>query len=424
MKKKCFDQQQLLLQWLKYIKVICIKKYNNSIDNVQYIAKKLNLIKWSAFIITVSGTNGKGSTSTVLESIFLNMGHKVGLYSSPHLFNYYERIRVNGRYIKDPIVHIMAFQRIVLVSKHIPLSYFEFITLAALLIFQCNNLNIIIMEVGLGGRLDATNIIDASIAIITNIDLEHTYLLGCTRYSIGYEKSGIFRNNIIAIVGDNDIPYSIYQTANILKVCLNRIKYEWYWFESKYSWYFADQKGILSNLPVPKISLPSAAIAVAAVRTTHFNISKKIIIRSLNEVFLPGRFHTIYQKPRIIVDVAHNAHATHYLSKKLKRLLTNTRMKIYGIFGILSDKDIRNTVFHLMEIIDYWYYTILNTNRTATANNIMQVLPKNAIFSVSIKDAIYDLIYKVQKEDIILVFGSFFAVSEAMTAIRMLYDQV
>lgn len=422
MKKKCFYKQQLLLQWLKYIKLICIKDYNHSIDNVKYIAKKLNLMKWSAFIFTVSGTNGKGSTSTVLEKMFLNMGYQVGSYSSPHLFNYYERIRVNGRYIKDPIIHIMAFQRIALISKNITLSYFEFITLAALLIFQRNHLNIIILEVGLGGRLDATNVIDSNIAIITNIALEHTYLLGCTRNSIGYEKSGIFRDNIIAIVGDNNIPYSVYQTANFFKVCLNRFQYEWHWFESKYNWYFSDQKGILNNLPVPKVSLPSAAIAVAAVRTTNFNISKKIIIRSLNQVFLPGRFHTIYQKPRIIVDVAHNAHATYYLNKKLKQLLTNKRMKIYGIFGILSDKDIKNTVFHLIDIIDYWYYTILKTNRTAKATSIMKFLPKNAIFSVSIKHAIYDLIHQVQKEDIILVFGSFFAVSEAIAAIRILYD--
>ncbi|WP_343128298.1 bifunctional tetrahydrofolate synthase/dihydrofolate synthase [Buchnera aphidicola (Takecallis taiwana)] len=422
MKDNFSDKQILLLKWLKYIKLICLKDCNDSIDNIKYIAKKLNLLTWSAFIITISGTNGKGSTSAVLEKIFLNLGYTVGLYSSPHLLYYYERIRVNGQYIHDPMIHITVLQRIVLMSKNIKLSYFEFITLSALLIFQSYNLDIIILEVGLGGRLDATNIIDPNIAIITNIGLEHTHYLGKSRNNIGYEKSGIFRKNIIAIIGDNNIPYSVYQAANFFKVFLYRVQYEWYWVESKHYWNFYDQRGMFINLPIPAVSLPSSAIAIAALRAIKLDVSRKILVYSLKQVFLPGRFHTIYTNPRIIVDVAHNAHATRYLNKKLQSLFTDRNVKIYGVFGILSDKDIKNTTVNLINVIDFWYYTVLQTDRTATLDSIKCCLPKNSIFSFSIKHVIYHLIRTVKKQDIILVFGSFFAVSEAITAISNLYD--
>lgn len=422
MKYYFYNEHFLLSQWLKYIKSICLNNFNSTIDRVAFVAKKLNILKLSSFIITVSGTNGKGSTCAFLECIFLNAGYTVGRYSSPHLFNYYERLRINGKYITNPMVHITAFKKIESVRKKIQLSYFEFITLATLLILQENNLDIIILEVGLGGRLDATNIIKPNLVIITNIGLDHIDCLGSSRYLIGYEKSGIFRNNVAVFIGDNNIPYSIYQLANFFKVYLYRVQYEWYYIISKTGWCFNDNKGILDNLPLPKISCSSAAIAIAALRIFNFNVNKKNIIKSLNQVFLPGRFHIIHTKPLIILDAAHNSHGAQYLLQKLKTFIGNKKnIRIYGIFGILSKKNMKDIIFTLSNFVNYWYYTILKTDNSATRYDLKKNLPKSSIFCSSIQNAIYTLIQKIQKEDVILVFGSFLSVSEAIIAIRAIY---
>jgi len=177
--------------WLNYIEKIQTKRVS-SLTNIKKIALKLQLLPIPAYIFTVSGTNGKGTTCTVLENLFLNEGYKVGLYTSPHLIHYHERIKVNGSYLKDDI-HISSFCLIESVRGTVPLTYFEFITLSALVLFKARNLDILILEVGLGGRLDATNIVDSDISIITNIGLDHIELLGATRDNIGREKSGIFR---------------------------------------------------------------------------------------------------------------------------------------------------------------------------------------------------------------------------------------
>lgn len=421
MKKYFFNEDILLIKWLKYIKKNCKKKYNFSMFNIIKVAKKLNILKLSSFVITVSGTNGKGSTCAILERCFLNSGYTVGLYTSPHLFNYYERIRINGKYIKKSFMHINAFLKVELARKNNQLTYFEFITLSALLLFKERNLNVIILEVGLGGRLDATNIINPNIAIITNIGLDHTSILGNTRDDIGYEKSGIFRKGIKVIIGDDNIPNSIYKMAYIFKVILYRKNYEWNWYELKNYWNFYDQYGILNNIPIPKVSFLSAAIAIAALRVSSFKIDKNVILKSINTVFLMGRFQIIYKKPIIIVDVAHNSDATFYLSQRLKKLLyIKGNIKLYALIGMLSKKDIKGTISSLINIIDYWYYTILNTNQTATINDLKKHLPKNAIYCISVKKALYQLIQKVQKNDIILIFGSFFTVSEAITAMRTL----
>lgn len=177
--------------WLNYIEKLQ-KKRVFSLKNIKKIASKLQLLPVNAYVFTVSGTNGKGTTCTVLENIFLKEGYKVGLYTSPHLIHYKERIKINGHYLKDNL-HINAFCLIESVRDNIPLTYFEFITLSALILFKEKYLDILILEVGLGGRLDATNIVDSDISIITNIGLDHTELLGTTRESIGKEKAGIFR---------------------------------------------------------------------------------------------------------------------------------------------------------------------------------------------------------------------------------------
>ncbi|CAL4319648.1 bifunctional tetrahydrofolate synthase/dihydrofolate synthase [Buchnera aphidicola] len=409
--------------WLLYIENIYTKNIHFSLHRIKLVAKKLNILNFKSFVFTVSGTNGKGSTCAILERFFLNAGYQVGLYTSPHLIHYYERIRINGKYLKDDLLHIKVFQTVDTVRQGIPLTYFEFITLSALLIFQEYSLDIIILEVGLGGRLDATNIIDPNISIITNIALDHTNILGDSREKIGFEKSGIFRKDIYAILGDRNLPNSIYQKSHSLNTCLHRIYYEWDWHKIGDVWNFYDHRGGLYNLPIPKVSLPSAAIALSALRTSNFTFEKRIFSKSLKEVYLPGRFQIILNHPRIIVDVAHNPHAAYFLRKQLEELLLHEskNVNLYAVIGMVFEKDIKSTLFPFFDIINYWYFSTIKTNRSSTFSVLRDILPKNSVACSSISSALNILINQVRKIDIILVFGSFFTVSEAVLFIKQKY---
>lgn len=419
-----YSKDQSLCFWLSYIEKIYPKKECFSIDKVKLVAKKLGLLNMKSFFFTVSGTNGKGSVCYFLEKFLLNSGYKVGLYTSPHLIHYYERIRVNGLFIKDDTVHIATFKNIELLRDNIRLTYFEFITLSALLIFKEFNLDIIILEVGIGGRLDATNIINPNIAIITNINLDHTKLLGYNRNQIGFEKAGIFRKGIYAVLADRNIPSAIYQTAYYLRTYLHRINYEWDWNKLGNFWNFYDKNGGLYKLPIPSISLNSTATALSALRRSGFIINRNILKESIKQVFLPGRFHTIFCKPRIIVDVAHNPHAAYYLYNRLKELLlkVSSEVKVYGLIGMVFDKDIKNTIFPLLKIINFWYYAPIKTFRSVDIAIFKKYLPNLSIQCCSIEHALNILIKKVKLTDIILIFGSFFTVSEAILFIQKKYD--
>ncbi|WP_367682127.1 Mur ligase family protein [Buchnera aphidicola] len=214
-------------QWMKYLENFDTKKREN-LFQLKIIAKKLNLLSSKAFFFIVGGTNGKGTTCSMLETVLLDSGYKVGLYSSPHLIHYKERIRINGLYLNKN-EHIFSFLTIESMRNNISLTYFEFVTLSALFLFNQYSLDIIILEVGLGGRLDATNIIDADLSIITNIGIDHTSFLGSNRYSIGREKSGIFRKGKIAVIGEKDIPYSVEEVAKEKKTILKKIHVDWFW---------------------------------------------------------------------------------------------------------------------------------------------------------------------------------------------------
>ncbi|QCI26535.1 bifunctional tetrahydrofolate synthase/dihydrofolate synthase [Buchnera aphidicola (Stegophylla sp.)] len=420
-----YNANTSLCSWLSYIERIYPICTHFSLSRIMIVAKKLGLLKSSSFIFTVSGTNGKSSTCYMLERILLNAGYKVGLYTSPHLINYYERIRINGKYIIDDIIHTTIFYSIELARKDILLTYFEFITLSALLIFKQQYLDIIILEVGIGGRLDATNILDPNIAIITNIELDHMHLLGYTRNSIASEKSGIFRKGIDIIIGTKNIPNIIYKISSRLHVRLNRLLYEWNWVKIRDYWNFYDKFGGLYQLPIPKLSLSSVATAVSALRVSQYVICHKLFQQSINQVFLPGRFHIIVNNPQIIVDVAHNPHASNYLYYQLKQLILFKKEKnfqIYSIIGMVSDKDIMNTILPLLNIVNLWFYVPLKTYRSININYLKSCLPNESILCNDVAHAFHKIFKIVQSIDIILVFGSFFLVSEVILFIKNKYN--
>ncbi|MCV2525767.1 MAG: bifunctional tetrahydrofolate synthase/dihydrofolate synthase, partial [Candidatus Lightella neohaematopini] len=298
----------MINNWLNYISNIHYKEIDLTLDRIFFVANKLSILPLAPFVITVSGTNGKGTTCRLIELILLHRGMRVGVYNSPHLINYKERVRINGKELSNS-VHIKSFNTINYIRKLTSLSYFEFTTLSALHIFSQFKLDVVILEVGLGGRLDATNIVNTNLAIITNIDLDHTKFLGLTRNNIAKEKSGIFRSNVVAVIGDNDIPISVYEIADTIGTILYRYKYDWWLIHNNNYWCWQDHNKKLNNLPIPtNIPIKNAAIAIAVINKLPFLIKRENICYGLINAWLPGRFNIININPYIILDVAHNFH--------------------------------------------------------------------------------------------------------------------
>lgn len=396
--------------WIKYLEKLEKKGQTNLIE-IKNIAKKLNLLSLQSFFFTVGGTNGKGTTCAILEQLLLDSGYQVGLYTSPHLLNFTERVKINGSYISE-IQYINAFFEIYSVKLNYSLSYFEFVTLTALFLFKkYSPLDVIILEVGLGGRLDATNIIDSDISIITNISIDHTSILGPNRFSIAREKAGIFRTNKISVIGEKNLPSSIYQVAKASQTILKIINKDWRWRKHNNNWDLIHENIKLYNLPTPQIPLSNVALALSALFYSDLIINKKMLRSSISKVRLQGRFQIISYYPIIILDVAHNFHATVYLAKKINQI--DIQGKLYVIFGVLKDKDILSIISPLQDQVYYWYASLLPINRSATMDQLKKNLPtQNTLFFCSIEHAWKNLKSKLKKKDVVLVFGSFITVSE------------
>ncbi|MCV2526076.1 MAG: bifunctional tetrahydrofolate synthase/dihydrofolate synthase [Candidatus Lightella neohaematopini] len=415
----------MINHWLRYISNIHYKEIDLTLDRISFVANKLNILPLSPFIITISGTNGKGTTCRLIELILLHRGMRVGVYNSPHLIHYKERIRINGKEVNN-LIHIKSFNIINYVRKLTLLSYFEFTTLSALYIFSQFKLDVIILEVGLGGRLDATNIVNANLAIITNIDLDHTKFLGLTRNDIAKEKSGIFRSNIVAVIGDSNIPVSIYETADAIGTILYNYKYDWWLIYNNNYWCWQDHNIKLNNLPIPtSIPIKNAAIAIAVINKLPFVITRENICYGLINAWLPGRFNIINVNPYIILDVAHNLHAVKYLVNLLKKLPISG--KIHVLIGIFRDKDFAKIINILNPLVDKWYCTNIDHYRSASYIDLIKYTNMNSLSFSNIKDAWYYMINSINYNDVAVVLGSFITVSNIFKIINnktVFYDNI
>ncbi|MGP1930587.1 MAG: bifunctional tetrahydrofolate synthase/dihydrofolate synthase [Arsenophonus sp. ET-DL12-MAG3] len=408
-----------LTNWLTYLTNQHNKIIDMGLDRITIVARQLNLLSPAKKVITVTGTNGKGTTCHVLESILIEAGLKVGVYSSPHLLNYTERVRIQGKILSEDDF-CRVFTDIESKRGTITLTYFEYSTLAALQLFKQAKLDLIILEVGLGGRLDATNIIDANIAVITSIALDHIDYLGDDREKIGYEKAGIFRSDCYAVIGEPNMPESINKVAKIIGAKLFRYGLDWQ-FESKnnyWNWQSKDQN--FKQLFLPNVPLINAATALAVIDCLIKEkdkiiqtISSQDIYNGLMKVKLPGRFQIICKEPCIILDVAHNPHAAAYLAGKVSCLPRQKNTKVYAIIAMLTDKDIKNTLYYLAPQVDKWYFASLSGIRGADAWQLAQYINSPYQFN-SVKDAWFQIIKKANKQDIVIVCGSFYTVAEVM----------
>lgn len=415
-------QPNSVQEWLVYIEDLHPKSIAMGLDRVKIVADRLQLTP-NFPIITVAGTNGKGSVCAMLSQIYTAAGYHVGCYTSPHLNRYNERVNVDLALISDADL-CLAFEAVEAARDKVALTYFEMGTLAAMWHFCRANLDIAILEVGLGGRLDAVNIFDPACAIVTTIDLDHMDYLGETREKIALEKAGVFRADKPAICGDENPPAGLIRYATEIGANLQLINRDFQVKKTAQAWQYAAAD---ICLPLPNLGLVgdfqlnNAACAVHAVQ--HLNsvlpVSPANIHEALGAVRLNGRFQQIHAQPEILVDVAHNPHAAKSLARNLQARPCSGRT--LAVFAMLADKDIEGVVMALAPCIDAWFVADIHHPRGAKASNLQKLIiqndAKSAVQLCTDVGLAMESAYKnAAKNDRIIVFGSFYTVADAIAS--------
>ena len=392
------------------------------LERVAKVYDALNPSGVKPLTITVAGTNGKGSCIAYLEAIYRAEGYRVGAYTSPHILKYNERIKIDGKPLSDDLI-CNAFERIEKVRDHTSLSYFEFGTLAALDIFSRADLDIQLLEVGLGGRLDAVNIVEPDVAIISSIGIDHVAWLGETREQIGYEKAGIFRASVPAIVGDPLPPNSLRQVAEDKNACFYALGEDFGYTKRPGGWqWFAGEKRI-NHLPEPALKgehqyrNASAVIMATAQLADKLPVNEQSIRQGLENVQLPGRFQLIDGDIPVLLDVGHNPEAVRTLVEYLTQNFPNRR--IHAIFSMMRDKDIAEVLRIMNPVVYDWFFAPLTNARAATEALMREIFSCHGMDNLSFgytgfADAFEAAKKQADKNDLLLVFGSFFLVSDCL----------
>ncbi|MFM2089064.1 MAG: hypothetical protein RLZZ237_3933 [Pseudomonadota bacterium] len=402
---------------------------NMGLERVLEIKQRLALA-FSCPVIMVAGTNGKGSTCAMLESVLLRAGYKVGLYIKPHFLDFNERARIGGEMASDEQL-IASFNAVEAVRGDIPLTYFEFTTLAIMQLLAGAGQDVVILEVGLGGRLDAVNIIDADVSIVTSVDIDHTDFLGDTREAIGFEKAGIFRPGRAAICSDPVPPQSLIDHAEAIGADLWLMGRDFNYSGDKQQWNYGGREQRRNSLAYPslrganQILNACAVLAALEVLKLQLPVGAQEVRTGLVTVELPGRFQVLPGRPSVILDVAHNPHAASALNQNLGNM--GFHPYTYAVFGSMHDKDIDGVLAAMSEHVDHWCLTGLPSPRAATASELaakVQILladkPDSSDHTVSIFDepaqAFANAMSRAGENDRIVVFGSFLTVAGVMKA--------
>ena len=408
-------------EWLAHCERLHPKEIDMTLARVNTLRERLGL-KFEAPVVMVAGTNGKGSTCAMLESIALRAGYKVGLYIKPHLVHFQERCRVGGEPVKAESL-VPFFKTIEQARGDVALTYFEFTTLAIMLRLASEPLDLVILEVGLGGRLDAVNCIDADCAVITSIDLDHTEYLGPDRESVGREKAHIMRAGRPVVVSDPMPPASIAAHAASIGADLRQLGKDFTYSGDRQQWQWSGRARRFSGLAYPALrgvnQLLNAAgvLAVFEALYERLPMSAQAVRTGLAMVELPGRFQVVPGKPALVLDVAHNPHAVAALAQNLDQMGFFPRT--HAVFGAMADKDLGEIFRKMAPLVDSWHFCDLPLPRAATAEALKAQFEAGAFKSpqgltlhmhATPLQALSAAAAAADPADRILVFGSFYTV--------------
>ncbi len=419
-----------LKTWLDYIEGLDPNKIDLGLDRVQAVLQRLNLdFLKKVPVVEVAGTNGKGSTAALIAASLSYSHISTGLYTSPHLIRFNERIAIDGQSVEDEVL-CEAFSRVFDAAGTTPLTYFEYTTLAALVCFDIKKVEALVLEIGLGGRLDAVNAIDADISVITSIGLDHTRILGDTIEKIAFEKAGIIKKDRQVVVGrvDNAALAVIAKKAEEMtaKVFAEGIDFYGHFLGNGFD--YVEKSGssiMLCRYPLPKIPLccaPAAIMAIKLLKEKGVKVGEDAIKRALNEVALPGRMQKVSDAPALYLDVAHNPPAAVNLVNTLNaRKIEGKRL---AVIGMLKDKDIESVLKIVSGSFDEFYVATLHTVRGENSSRLSSALISSGIGKDLIKSyeqvsmALNSALKKAAKNDEIVVLGSFVTVAEAMESLK------
>lgn len=423
-----------LSSWLSYIDSVHPRNIELGLDRVRNVFSAMNLSPLANKVVIVAGTNGKGSCIATMESILVKSGYSVGSYTSPHIKNFSERIKLNAIEYRDMQL-CQALEAVESSRNGVTLSYFEFATLAAFFLFSRESLDFALLEVGLGGRLDAVNIVDADVAIISSIALDHQDWLGEDLESIAKEKAGIIRSKVPLIYGDKQPLKAITEKAEILNAPLFLAEREvgWKRDEDLLTWHWEGmdkgEKVKLSHLPLPSLALSNVSLAMQALFLFEIKIDRGVLNSALSQLFLPGRFEKRRDKltsVRVIFDVAHNPESAKLLGRNLieEKNNHNNVCQISAVIAVMADKDVEGIVVALDSSVDKWYLTEVSDPRCMTAAELGEQVSLTSVgkictseqpifesYNQACKEAETYGIRHPGKETAVLVTGSFHTVS-------------
>jgi dihydrofolate synthase / folylpolyglutamate synthase len=412
-----------LHDWLQHCEQLHPQTIEMGLERVRAVALRMQL-RFSCPVVVVAGTNGKGSTCAMLEAIAQEAGYRAGVYTSPHLVHFAERCRVHGQSVDDAVL-ADAFAVVEQARGDISLTYFEFSTLAILHVLSHAALDVAILEIGLGGRLDAVNIIDADCAVITSIDLDHMEILGADREKIGFEKAGVMRAGKPVVVSDPMPPQSVLAQAEHLGADAWLVGRDFNFSGDKQQWAWAGRGRRYAGLAYPalrganQLINASGVLACLQALRERLPVTAQAIRNGLALVQLPGRFQIVPGEPTLVLDVAHNPHAVATLAQNLDAM--GFYPETHAVFGAMADKDLGPMLTHMAPLVDHWYFTNLATPRAAQAQDLQRIAQaivsrkdvQMATFSDA-QQALDQALLHCPRAGRILVFGSFFTVGAAL----------
>jgi dihydrofolate synthase/folylpolyglutamate synthase len=409
-----------LADWLDYIERLHPKTIALGLDRVQGVKRAL-VLEPACPVIIVGGTNGKGSVCAMLEATLHFAGYRTGCYTSPHLLRYNERVRIGCAEVADADL-VRAFSAVETARGEIPLTYFEMGTLAAMWLFAEHGIEVAVLEVGLGGRLDAVNAFDADCAVVTAVDIDHVEFLGADREAIGFEKAGIFRDNRPAVCADPAPPASLVRHAAESGARLLRIGVDFGATPQGNQWQYWGPRGKRSALPHPalrgasQLGNAAAAITVLECLRERLPVTMNDVRAGLLQADLPGRFQVLPGRPVVILDVAHNPQAARALAASLKSMGGSGRN--FAVFAMLKDKDMAGVAAALKPVITRWFVSGLEGPRGATSAELDGVLTAAGMEAVTpcpdVASAYAQACDMATENDRIVVFGSFYTVAAVM----------